>query len=216
MFPSDCIDDCAFQRSAAGPVRRLTDLVSPSSGMTQPSTLNLLSRGPLFIMSQKASHTSARLGESQKSSCSPPTTPRHPSHKWPCPIYLLCVSLKPDNINQGLNFKGQVPSPSKNTKLLKWRTSHCTYAPILLHLTPHFAGGPHIATSVQDHTVGLIRPTKDLVRPHTRPEYDLMGPQRVHHLKLSRTAKASLLSSYCSPFSAIRSLETVSFFFFFF
>lgn len=214
MFLSDCIDDCAFQRSAAGPVRRLTDLVSPSSGMTQPSTLNLLSRGPLFIMSQKASHTSARLGESQKSSCSrdpPPThtTPRHPSHKWPCPIYLLCVSLKPDSINQGLNFKGQVPSPSKNTKPLKWRTSHCTYAPILLHLTPHFAGGPHIATSVQDHTVGLIRPTKDLVRPHTRPKHDLMGPQRIHHLKLSRTAKASLLSGYCSPCSAIRNLEMV-------
>lgn len=162
-------------------------------------------------MSQKASHTSARLGESQKSSCSraPPPTPRHPSHKWPCPIYLLCVSLKPDSINQGLNFKGQVPSLSKNTKPLKWRTSHCTYAPILLHLTPHFAGGPHIAMSVQDHTVGLIRPTKDLVRPHTRPEHDLMVPQRIHHLKLSRTAKASLVSSYCSPCSAIRSLEMV-------
>lgn len=77
VFPSDCIDDCAFQRSAVGPVRRLTDLVSPSTGMTQPSALNLLSRGPLFIMSQKASHTSARLGERQKSSCSraPPTSP---------------------------------------------------------------------------------------------------------------------------------------------
>lgn len=80
MFPSDCIDDCAFQRSAVGPVRRLTDLVSPSTGMTQPSILNLLSRGPLFIMSQRASHTLARLGESQKSSCSwgPPPQPPPP------------------------------------------------------------------------------------------------------------------------------------------
>ncbi len=53
-FPSDHTDDCAYQRSYACLVRSRTDLVSPPSSMTQPSTSNLSSWGPLFIMSQKA------------------------------------------------------------------------------------------------------------------------------------------------------------------
>lgn len=63
MFPSDDIDDCAFQRSCAGLVRSWTDLVLPPS-MTLPSTLNLSSWGPLFIMSQKTSHTPVTVARS--------------------------------------------------------------------------------------------------------------------------------------------------------
>lgn len=62
-------------RSCAGLVRSCTDLVSPPSNMTQPSTSILSSWGPLFIMSQKASHTPVtvtRPGESQNPAVAKP------------------------------------------------------------------------------------------------------------------------------------------------
>lgn len=51
------------------------------------------------------------------------------------------VPLKPDHINLGLNFKGQVPfsaAGEENMELLKQRTSHCRRTPQLIHLTPRF------------------------------------------------------------------------------
>lgn len=85
---------------------------------------------------------------------------------------------------------------------------NCTHASILLHLTPHSAGGPHIATLVQDHTAGLVRLTKDLIRPHSRLDRDLMGTRRYWHLKPLQNRKASqLLSENCG------SLRILLFFF---
>lgn len=113
-FPSDRGDDCAFLRSCSALVGSRPDLASPRSEHDSAvKTLESLPPGgPLFIMSQKKQPRSrtpvpvARPGRESGSSCSrAPLIPLVNEHVQST----HCVSLKPDYINQGLNFKGQVP-----------------------------------------------------------------------------------------------------------
>lgn len=140
-FPSDHVDDYAFQGRCAGLVRSWTDLISPLRSMTQSSTLSLSSEGsPVYYVTKGQSHScnGGSPWRKSESSCSQaPLIPLINEHVQST----HCVSLKPDHINQVLNFKGQVPSLAtweKNMELLKQRTSHCTYTLTLIHLTPHF------------------------------------------------------------------------------
>ena len=140
--------------------------------MTQPTTSNLSSWGPLFIMSQKTSHTpvtAARPGESLNPAVAePPLIPLVNEHVQST----YCVSLKPDYINQDLNFKGQVPlSSNMGGKHEAVKVKDLT---LQMHSNAHslnstFRRWTTQRMSVRDHTVGLVRPTKDLVRPHSGP-----------------------------------------------
>lgn len=83
-----------------------------------------------------------------------------------------CVSLKPDYINQDLNFKGQVPlSSNMGGKHEAVKVKDLT---LQMHSNAHslnttFRRWTTQRMSVRDHTVGRVRPTKDLVRPHSGP-----------------------------------------------
>lgn len=174
-FPTDHHGDSAFQRSSSGLVRSRTDLVSPPSIMTQPPAFSLSSRGPLFIMSQKASHTPvtvARPGESQNPAVAePPTVTLVNEHVQST----HCVSLKPDYINQDLNFKGQVPlsdgmGGKHGAVKVKDLTLHITL-PTLIHLTPHFCWRT---------TQRNISP-----RPHSRSRKADKRPRKTSHWVLA-------------------------------
>lgn len=98
--------------------------------------------------------------------------------------YCLWLRARPE-------LQGPGPlSERKNLQLTSREGPHnCTHTSLLLHLTPHSGSRPHIASLVQDHTVGLVRPAKDLIRPHSRHELNLMRPSRKWHLNSQRTAK---------------------------
>lgn len=166
-----CIPDELFP----GLVKAWTELLLPPGSMTQLSTLKLSSWGPLFIMSQKASYTCAKVA--------PPRESPHP------PILLInehvqsahCVSLKPDHINQGLNFKGQVPSPAtweKNMELLKTKGPHTAHTlSVLIHLTPHFCWRT---------THRSVSP-----RPHSWSHKTNKRPRKTSHQVLARFDRTS-------------------------
>lgn len=177
VFPSAGADDAAFQRSAGGLVGRWTDLASPSSGMTQPGIACLLCH------KRVCSHF-CNGGVEVRMRPIAISLIKGQSTSW--------LSLGADRVTRGLNCKR--PGPPSQQKASKRRpekdlTTARTAARMRLHLTPHSAGRPHIAAPLQDHTAGLVRPTKDLVRPHSRLGRDLMGPWRSRHLKRLQTAE---------------------------
>lgn len=110
-------------------------------------------------MSQNASHTPVTVawpGESQNPAVAePPLIPLVNEHVQST----HCVSLKPDHINQGLNFKGQVPSPEtweKKTWSCKSKGPHTAQTPQLLHLTLHFCWWTtHHSVSPRPHSRSL-------------------------------------------------------------
>lgn len=152
-FPSDCGNDDTLPRSCGRLVRSWTNLVSPRLNLE-----SLVLSCPIYYVTKGQSHSC--------NSDSPPWKSES-SCSWTPIISLInehvksaqCVPFKQDYFNQALKFKGQVLSLSRTQSC--WRTSHCTYTPVLLH------GGPHISLSVQDHTVDLVRLKKDLVWPHS-------------------------------------------------
>lgn len=111
------------------------------------------------------------------------------------PIHLLSL------INsRARTLRARSPIWAKNLQLTSREGPHnCTHASLFLHLTPHSVGRPHIATLVQDHTGGLVRPAKDLIRPHSRHELDLMRPSRKWHRTANRKTPRLLSERCVSP-----------------
>lgn len=121
-FPLESVDHYAFQRRFFGPVKVGPTLFHLPVAWLRPQPWISPPGDPLFMMSQKASHTPVTVAGPAKSQnpavVKPPLIPLVNEHvqstHW--------VSLKPDHINQDLNFKGQVPSQAawkKNMELLK-------------------------------------------------------------------------------------------------
>lgn len=144
-FPAACVNDDTFPRSCGGLVRSWTNLVSPRLNLE-----SLVLSSPIYYVTKGHPHpcNSGSARSKLESSCSG------------TPIISLineqvrsahCVPLKPDYIYQTLKFKGHVLSLSRTRSC--WRTSHCTYTPILLHLTPHICRRTtHFIVSPRPHS----------------------------------------------------------------